>query len=257
MASLLSSKLNGVFTLAVQGISKVVGFLTKAVITLVDEVVEVVSTLTAPLTDALTQLPVIGNTVETVLDSTTGLLGGISSGVHAVADKLLEGDLLGGVDTLLNGTTDLVGQSLGGVSDILDSVLETTAPLTAPLLSLPVVGDVVAAVGQTASNLSGLVAETGDYVAGIQPLDLVSNLLNNPVATVGGVVQDVSGTVDALLDDLAPITDTVTSLPVVGDVVATAGSTIGAVNAGLYDLGTQLSKVSPLDLELSLPQQYV
>ena len=65
MASLLGgSKFNGVFTLAVQGISKAVGFLTKAVITLVDEVVETVSTLTAPLTDALTQLPVVGDTLK-------------------------------------------------------------------------------------------------------------------------------------------------------------------------------------------------
>ena len=253
MANLFSdSKFNGVFTLAVQGISKAVGLLTKAVITLIDEVVETVSTLTAPLTDALTQLPVVGDTLETVLDASTGLLAGASQGVHAVTDQLIQGDLLGGIDTLLNGTTDLVGQTLGGVSDILDSVLDTTAPLTAPLVSLPVVGDVVAAVGQATSNLSGLVAETGDYVAGIQPLDLINDLLNNPVASVGGVIQDVSSTVDALLDDLAPITDTAADLPVIGGVVATVGSTVGVVNEGLYDLGTQLGKVSPLDLELNL-----
>lgn len=253
MASLLGGgKFNGVFTLAVQGISKAVGFLTKAVITLVDEVVETVSTLTAPLTNALTQLPVVGDTLKTVLDTSTGLLADVSQGVHAVSDQLLQGDLAGGIDTLLNGTTDLVGQTLDGVSDILDSVLDTTAPLTAPLLSLPVIGDVVASVGQTTSNLSGLISETGDYVAGIQPLDLVNDVLSNPVASVGGVLQDVSGTVDALLDDLAPITDTAADLPVIGSIVTTVGATAGAVNDGLYDLGTQLGKVGPLDLELQL-----
>lgn len=251
MASLLDGgKFNGVFTLAVQGISKAVGFLTKAVITLVDEVVETVNTLTAPLTDALTQLPVVGDTLKTVLDTNTGLLADVSQGVHAVSDQLLQGDLSGGIDTLLNGTTDLVGQTLDGVSDILDSVLDTTAPLTAPLISLPVIGDVVTTVGETASNLSGLVAETGDYVAGIQPLDLVNDTLNNPVASVGGALQDISGTVDALLDDLAPITDTAADLPAIGSIVKTVGATAGALNAGLYDLGAQLGKVSPLDLEL-------
>ncbi|GAA5557921.1 hypothetical protein Asch01_02670 [Acinetobacter schindleri] len=249
MASLLGGgKFNGVFTLAVQGISKAVGFLTKAVITLVDEVVETVSTLTAPLTDALTQLPVVGDTLKTVLDTSTGLLADVSQGVHAVSDQLLQGDLSGGIDTLLNGTTDLVGQTLDGVSDILDSVLDTTAPL----LSLPVIGDVVASVGQTTSNLSGLISETGNYVAGIQPLDLVNDVLSNPVASVGGVLQDVSGTIDALLDDLAPITDTAADLPVIGSIVTTVGATAGAVNDSLYDLGTQLGKVGPLDLELQL-----
>lgn len=247
MTSLLSgSKFNGVFTLAVQGISKAVGFLTKAVITLIDEMVETVSILTAPLTDALTQLPVVGDTLETVLDTSTGLLADVSQGVHAVSDQLLQGDLPSGIDIFLNGTTDLVGQTLDGVSDILDSVLDTTAPLTAPLVSLPVIGD----VGETASNLSGLVAETGDYVAGIQPLDLVNDTLNNPVASVGGVLQDISGTVDALLDDLAPTTDTATDLPAIGSIVTTVGAIAGAVNTGLYDLGAQLGKVSPLDLEL-------
>ncbi len=252
MFSLFSGKISGVFTLIAQGISKVVGLITKAVITVVDEVVETLSELTAPLTEKLTALPVLGDTVSTVLDVTTGLLGDVSQGVHAISDKLIAGDLIGGVDTALNGTTDLVGSTLNGVSDILDSVLTTTAPLTTPLTQLPVLGDVIGAVGQTASNLSGLVAETGDYVAGIQPLDLVGDLLNNPVASVGGVVQDVSGTLDALLDDLAPITDTAAALPLVGGVVSTVGSTLGAVNDGLYDLGSQLTQVKPLDLDLNI-----
>jgi hypothetical protein len=103
----------------------------------------------------------------------------VSQGVHAVSDQLLQGDLSDGIDTLLNGTTDLVGQTLDGVSDILDSVLDTTAPLTAPLLSLPVIGDVIASVGQTTSNLSGLISETGDYVAD-QPDECIELLALRP-----------------------------------------------------------------------------
>lgn len=256
MFSLFSGKISGVFTLLAQGISQAVGFITKAVISVVDDVVDLVSELTAPITEKLTVLPVLGETVSAVLDVTTDLLGNVSNGVHAIADELLTGNLFGGVTTALNGTTDVVGSGLNGVSDILDSVLSMTAPLTAPLTALPVLGDVVAAIGQTTSNLSGFIAEIGDYVVSVQQLDLVTGLLSNPVASIGGVVQDVSDTLDSLLDDLAPITTTVTALPVVGDIVATVGSAVDSVNDGLYDLGTQLTQFKAFDLELSLPLQF-
>lgn len=156
----------------------------------------------------------------------------------------------------MNGTTDLLGQGLGGVSDILDSVLAATAPLTAPLANLPILGDVVTAIGQTGSNLSGLVDETGQYVAAINPLELINNTLENPVASVGGVIQDVSGTLDALLNDLVPVTDVATSLPVAGTVVGLVGETVSTVNQGLYKLGAQLGQVNSLD-HLSQTYSYV
>ena len=251
-----NGKISSVFTLAFQGITKVVGLLTKAVITVIDQVVEIVTDITSPLTEALTQLPVIGETIETVLNVGTGLISGVSQGVHAISDDFLAGDLLGGVSTALNGTTSLLGQSLNGVSDIVDNVLDTTAPLTGLLTNIPVLGDVVGAVGETVGNLSGFVAETGDYVADIEPLDLVTGLLNNPVASVGGVIQDVSGTLDSLLDDLAPITTTVTTLPVVGEIVGGVGSATSLLNDGLYTLGTQLTQFKPLDLEFGTPLQF-
>lgn len=251
-----SGKISGVFTLAVQGISKAVGLLTKAVITVIDHVVEVVAEIAAPLTDALSQLPVIGESIETVLNVGTGLVSGLSQGVHAISDELLTGDLVGGLNTALNGSTALLGQTVNGVSDILDSVLATTAPLTAPLAALPIIGDVVTAVSQTSTNLTGFVAETGDYIASIQPVDLVTDLLTNPIASVGGVVQDVSGSLGSLLDDLAPVTTTVSTLPVVGDVITTVGTVIGSANDGLYDLGTQLTQFNAFDLELNLPLQF-
>ena len=249
-------KISGIFTLAFQGITKAVGLLTKAVITVIDQVVDIVTDITAPLTDALMQLPIVGETIGTVLNIGTGLVAELSNGVHAISDEFIAGDLLGGVSTALNGTTSLLGQSLNGVSDILDNVLATTAPITSPLTNLPILGDVVSAVGQTSSNLNGLIAETGDYISSIQPIDLVTSVLNNPVASVGGVIQDVSGTLDSLLDDLAPVTTTVSTLPVIGDIITTVGTVVGSANHGLYDLGTQLNQSNAFELELNLPLQF-
>lgn len=256
MFSLLSGKISGVLSLALQGITTALGVLTKTVITVVDEVVSTVSDLTAPVSDQLGTLPVVGDLLSTVLNVSTGLVSGVSEGVHAISDQWIAGDLTGGVNTALNGTTDLLGQSLEGVSDILDSVLATTAPLTTPLANLPLLGDVVTAVGQTGSNLSGLIDETGQYVAAINPLELLNSTLENPVASVGGVIQDVSGTVDALLNDLAPVTDVASSLPVAGAVVGLVGETVSAVNQGLYDLGAQLGQVNSLE-HLSQTYSYV
>lgn len=256
MFSLLSEKISGVLSLALQGITTALGVLTKTVITVVDEVVSTVSDLTAPLSAQLGALPVVGDLLSTVLNVSTGLVSGVSAGVHAISDQWIAGDLACGVNTALNGTTDLLGQGLGGVSDILDSVLAATAPLTAPLANLPILGDVVTAIGQTGSNLSGLVDETGQYVAAINPLELINNTLENPVASVGGVIQDVSGTLDALLNDLVPVTDVATSLPVAGAVVGLVGETVSTVNQGLYELGAQLGQVNSLD-HLSQTYSYV
>ena len=93
------------------------------------------------------------------------------------------------------------------------------------------------AVGETTGNLTGLLAETGGYVASIDPTELLTAVLNAPLTSVGGVVQDVSGTLDALLDDIAPITSIATELPVVGE-----STTV--LNHGLYDVGSLLQSVN-------------
>src|SRR5690606_40656928 len=130
MFSLLSEKISGVLSLALQGITTALGVLAKTVITVVDEVVSTVSDLTAPLSAQLGALPVVGDLLSTVLNVSTGLVSGVSAGVHAISDQWIAGDLACGVNTALNGTTDLLGQGLGGVCVILDSVIVVRAPLT-------------------------------------------------------------------------------------------------------------------------------
>lgn len=247
MLSLFSGKISSVFTLAFQGIAKVVGFVLETLTSVVDTVVETVNTLTAPLTETLTKLPLVGDTIHSILDLESNLVGNLSEGLHAVASDFSEGDLLGGLNTALNGVTATVGETLGDTSDLLGNVVGLTAPVSGLLGSIPGLEGIIDAAGETTNNLLGFVEETGEYVAGIQPLALVNGLLSDPTASIGGVLQDTSVTLDNLLNDLVPMTDVVTALPVVGEVVHVTGSVLGSVTDGLYDVGTLLGQVDLLD----------
>lgn len=254
MLSLFTGKISGVLSLALQGITQTVGLLLDTVLDTVDTVLASITELTAPLTAALTQLPVVGDSIELVLDTTNDLIDTVGSGLHAVADQFLQGDLLGGVDTALNGVTTVAGQVLNDVADLLDHTVDLTAPVTHLLSDLPLISDVLDAVGTTTGNLIDTVAETGDYVAGIQPLDLVENLLNDPLATVGSTLQDGAGTIDALLDDLVPVTDLASGLPIVGDVITLIGESTTNLTQGIYDLGSAVSQINlqdPLNTAMS------
>jgi tetrahydromethanopterin S-methyltransferase subunit B len=157
---------------------------------------------------------------------------------------------------MLNNVTHLAGNALNDVSKVADTVVDLVSPALNHLGHIPVIGDVVLAAGKSISNISGLIDETGDYVTSIQPVELVNDLLQNPLATVGGVVQDVSGTVDALLNDISPLTGTLSTLPIAGGVVAVAGGTVDAVNHGLDTIGAQLTTLPPLNLSLDISLSY-
>ena len=247
MFSLFTGKISGVFSLALQGISKALGFVIETVTSVVDTVVETVGTLTSPLTDTLTSLPLVGGTVESVLDLKSNLVGNLSEGLHSVASDLSEGDLLGGVNTALNSVTATLGETIADGANILSNVIDVTTPVTGLLSELPGLGDILNAAGETTSNLIGFVEETGDYVASIHPTDLVNGLLSDPTGSVGGVIQDASGSLENLLNDLVPITDVVSTLPVVGDAVTVAGQLAGSITDGLYDVGSLLGQVDLLD----------
>ena len=93
MFSLFTGKISSVFSLAFQGISKALGFVLETVTTVVDTVVETVGAITSPVTEALTNLPLVGDTIQSVVDLESNLLGNVSHGLHAVADQLSQGDL--------------------------------------------------------------------------------------------------------------------------------------------------------------------
>ena len=244
MLNLFTGKISGVLSLTLQGISKAVGLVLNSVLDTVDSVLETVNSLTAPLTDALTELPLIGGTIEKVLAVENQLVDTLDEGLHAVADQLATGDLLGGVQTTLNGVTGVVGQTVKEVAGLIDHIAGVAAPITDSLADVPVLGGILNAVGETTENLTGLLAETGDYVASIDPTELLTSVLNDPLASMGSVVQDVSGTLDALLDDIVPITSIATELPVVGDLVQVVGESSTALNQGLYDVGSLLQSVN-------------
>lgn len=247
MFSLFTGKINGVFSLALQGIAKVVGFVLDTVTSVVDTVVETVSTLTAPVTDTLSKLPLVGDTIHSILDLESNLVGNLSDGLHAVASDFSEGNLLGSLNTALNGVTATIGQTLEDTTDSLGHIVGLTTPVTDLLGGIPGLEGILHATGETTNNLLGFVQETGDYVASIQPLDLVNGLLSDPTGSVGSVIQDTSVMLDNLLNDLAPITDAVATLPVVGDVVTVAGPLLGSLTDGLYDVGALLGQVDLLD----------
>lgn len=244
MLNLFTGKISGVLSLALQGISKAVSLVLNTVLDTVDTVLDTVSHLTAPITEALIELPIIGSSIEKVLTIENNLVSTLGDGLHAVADQLATGDLIGGVQTTLNGVTDLVGQTVTEVAGLVDHIAGVAAPITDSLADVPVLGGILNAVGETTENLTGLLAETGNYVASIDPTELLTGLLSDPLGSVGGVVHDVSGTVDALLDDLAPITSVASELPVVGDIVNVVGETSTALNHALYDVGSLLQSLN-------------
>lgn len=254
MLSLFSGKISGVFTQAFQGFTKAIGFVLETVTTIVDTVVETVGKLTSPLTETLTKLPLVGETVESVLKLESNLLGNLSGGLHAVASDFSKGDLLGGVSTALGGVTATAGATIKDVTDVVGDLVALSAPITNILGDLPAIGPVVGVIGQTSTNLLGFAKENGDYVASINPVDLITGALTNPTGSLGGVLKDVSSTLDHLLDDLAPVTGSTAGIPVVGDLVGVIGSASGSLTQGIYDAGNFISKVDLFD---AIPSSYV
>ncbi len=183
--------------------------------------------------------------IEKVLAVENQLVGTFGDGLHAVADQLAITATSGGVQTALNGVTGVVGQTVTEVAGLVDHISGgVAAPITDALSDLPLLGGLLNAVGETTGNLTRLLAERATTVASIDPTELLTSVLNDPLASVGGVAQDVSGTLDALLDDIAPITSIATELPVVGDLVQVVGESTTALNQGLYDVGTLLQSVN-------------
>lgn len=247
MFSLFTGKISGVFSLVYQGLSKALGFVVETVTNVVDILVDTVGKIASPITDKLTDLPLLGDTIESVLDLESNLLGNLSGGLHAVADDLSQGNLLGGVNTALSGVTTTLGQTIGDVVDVVQNVVGITTPVTDLVGSVPGLGGILNAAGETTSNLLGFVEETGNYVANIDPVDLVSGLITNPTGSIGGVIQDVSGSLDSLLNDLAPVTDLASELPVIGHISDAVGQISGVLNQGLYDVGFSISQIDLLN----------
>lgn len=205
MLSLFTGKISGVLSLALQGISQVNGLVLNTVLDVVDTVVDSINTT------ALTELPVVGSGIRKVLELESNLVSSIGGGLRDVADHLASGNLLGAVDTALEGVTLVVGQTLSDATAVVEQVVGLTSPVTELVSDVLVIGDILSAAGDT-TNLLGLIDETADYVAGIDPLALLENTLNDPLGTIGGTLQDVSGTLDHLLEDLLPVTEIATSL---------------------------------------------
>ncbi len=93
MLNLFTGKISGVLSLALQGISKAVSLFLNTVLDTVDTVLDTVSHLTAPITEALIELPIIGSSIEKVLTSENNLVSTLGDGLHAVADQLATGEL--------------------------------------------------------------------------------------------------------------------------------------------------------------------
>lgn len=190
------------------------------------------------------------------MDLKSNVLGKLTDGLDAIANNLSQGDFLGGLSTALSGLTSTVGQTITDTADVVEQVANLTSPVTGLISDLPGLGGILNVANQTTSNLIGFVAETGQYVGSINPTELVSGLLSDPTGSIGGVVQDASGTLENLLNDLVPVTNLVSELPVIGDVLSQIGQTAHNINQSIYDLGTQISQIDLLN-PLNQSQPYV
>ena len=253
MFKLFTDKISSVFTTAFQGLTKLVGSIVDTVITTVDFVVDSLSEALSPVTETLTKLPVLGETIESTLTLVDHLVTNTSETVHTIADELQEGHLLAATQAIFRGTidnaTDIVGQVLVDASGTVQDIANLTSPLThSPLGELPIIGEVLNAIGETANNLTGLIAETGVYTSDTALSQLGADLILDPIGTVGGVLQDVSGIIDNLVSDIAPITDLTNNIPVAGTVVDTVEDISKLLTDGLYTSGALLDQLPKYDL---------
>lgn len=241
--------ISGVFTAISQGFSSVLGKIVSVVAHVVDTVVEAVSQVLNPVLDGLSNAPLLGGTIETVDNLVGNLTGNLSDTLHSTADALSAGSVVGGVATLLNGVTDTIGATVKDAANTVDTLAtDVIDPVLGKLQDAPIIGKILEGVEETLDHVVGDVDSLGDYVAEIEPLELVKDLLTDPLDTVGGVVNDVADTVDDVLNSLAPTLDV--EVPVVnelGDVVQQVGAgAVGLVNG----LGDALRDV---DLNINLP----
>lgn len=112
---------------------------------------------------------------------------------------------------------------------------------------VPVLGGVIAGVLDSVDNVVDTVGDVGQYVADVDPVQLVSDLLNAPAETLGTVVVDVAGVVADLADDLNPLVASTASTPVLGAVVETVTDAVDLVSGTVASVGTGLQGFNALD----------
>lgn len=114
----------------------------------------------SPITDQLNQIPVIGNVLEAVTDTTGNLLGFVGetadyvSGIEPVP---LLGDLL-------NNPVAAIGGVVEDLSGSLDNLLDDIAPVTDLVGNVPVVGQIVDKVVDGADLIPDALFVAGGYL---------------------------------------------------------------------------------------------
>lgn len=176
-------------------------------------------------------------------DSATAVVDSGSSGL---------GDSGGGGNTGGEGIPSIPAETAGGLSETVTDLTDNLSEVTAPI---PVVGDVVDAVGQTLDSvlvgdnnggLSGILTGLGDGLAGGldgTPLEPVGNVLDTLLGTIGGGLGLVADQVSSFGDNtpLEPLAD------LLGDILGRSGensdSGVGGVVGTLTNVTDGLAQL--------------
>lgn len=136
------------------------------------EVADSVLDLTTPVTGLLNDVPVLGDLLNSVGETSANLLGFVEETGNYVSDLDLS-ELVGG---LLSDPTASIGGVIQDASGTLDSLLNDLVPVTDLLTEIPVVGDVAAQAGQLVTNINQGIFDLGTQVSQI---DLLGPLNTN------------------------------------------------------------------------------
>ena len=216
MFSLFTSKINGALTLAQQHLSQGLGKTFEAAASALDATHRGLTSLSKPLVDHLTDLPVVGNIVESVKDFKDNQVGNAIESLHSISDAYESTNLAGGTAVLLKEKTTFLGNTINELVDLTQDKIDALAPVTDKLSTLPIIGQLIDVAEQTNENLLGFATDKADEILDFDPVTWIGATLNNPIASLGDTLISKAEDLDALLDDLSPVSDLVAQIPVVG-----------------------------------------
>lgn len=199
------------------------------------------------LINAAQDFPIIGEVVETASTLVSSAANNLVGTVHHLSENLQSGDVVGAVKDLLSDATFVAGNLVTDTTFVVDELLDSTSLITNTLAQVPVLGGVLNGVVASVDNVVDTVGGVGQYVADVNPVDLVSDLLHAPAQTVGNVVIDVSKVVSNVSEDLNPLVTSTASTPLVGAVVETGKNAVDLVAGTVAAVGTGLHGFNALD----------
>lgn len=260
MFKIFTGKLNNTLSLAWKINAKTTGSILNDALDSMHTTLNIINTSTNQIQNTLTSLPIIGTTIEKGIDIQKNSINKSSDILQDVSNNLIQNSIPDATKTIIAGTTSMMAaktteivkliatapqdiwnstgtivedtasfitekikltkESIHGVGDILESVITDT---------IPNIVDMNTSILETTINLSK---------SAIDDIQDTKAFLKNPKElTVSKLIQDKGISINDFLSDISPLTEELSTYPIIGDILNTPTQVSKNIGVGIYEFG--------------------